>query len=164
MSATYPAVPQEWDKAIVTRYILARQLAPFYRGLQDEWDPPSDDEDEDRTDDSAIASDFSFRNPSMDLDSSQRERSEQKQQRRKLRLIELETLLNTVGAKEGQEVVGDQCFAGRRGKEPAARRRAEVEAYERGTAECPICMLCVALTTFCALYLMCLRTATFRPI
>ena len=129
MSGTYPAVPQEWDKEVVARLILNRQLAPFYRGLQDEFEAAEDEEDQDTfLDDSPRADDGSAMRRGVE---------------RQKRYAELEGLLDRVGIKEDQEHIGDHGLAGQRHNEPAVRRKAEVDFYERGTTECPICMLCV---------------------
>lgn len=128
MSGTYPAVNQEWDKQVVARLINARQLAPFYRGLQDEFELP-DAEDDDTTTDDVFSEDSAQQRPD--------------DSRRMAKITELNDLLNQVGIKEGQESVGDQGHVGMRQRESHARIRAEMEAYARGTTECPICMLLV---------------------
>lgn len=127
MTGTYPVVAQEWDKAVVTRLIMNRQLAPFYRGLQDEFELPDEAEssglfldDETTRDEAAIA---------------------EQETQREAKIMELDSLLNEVGIKPGQESVGEQGLVGQRAKETHARIRAEMEAYARGTLECPICML-----------------------
>lgn len=128
MSGTYPAVPQEWDKIAVARMILNRQLAPFYRGLQDEYEGVEESED--------VAVE----------DSEDTVAAQQREAQRKARAKEIAALLEDVGIKEGQDSIGDQAFAGQRHKEPSSHRKAEIEFYDRGTAECPICMLLVLLS------------------
>ena len=94
----------EWDAPAVTRLILNRALAPFYRGLQDEW-------------------------------SSEITREALGQQ------------LDVVGRKEVTEETVNYPPVPERRREDERHKRAEVEAYERGTVECPICFLYVS---FCA--------------
>jgi len=127
MSGTYPAVAQEWDKIIVAKLILNRQLAPFYRGLQDEYNAVEEPDSDLFAEDSAISTD----------EVAQHELEVQ----RKSRLKEVGLLLDDVGIREGIEWVGDQAFVGQRHRESSSRRKVEAEFYERGTTECPICML-----------------------
>lgn len=127
MSGIYPLVPQEWDKIAVARLILNRQLAPFYRGLQDEFEPLEEPDTDLFAEDSAIIDDTVI--------------TQQREAQRKAKGKELAALLEDVGIKEAQENVGDQSFAGQRHREPSSRRKAEIEFYLRGTTECPICML-----------------------
>lgn len=111
LSGTYANQPQDWDKAVVHRLILSRALAPFYRGLQDEWEQDTDDR------------------PQLD------------------RLL---AAAGKVAAKAPAPTAPDQdpeevpLVAVDRSREPERHREAEATAYERGTAECPICFLCVS--------------------
>jgi hypothetical protein len=114
----YKHVKQEWDQAVVHRLIQDRKLAPFYRGLQDEYATADGD--------LPAASAFSG------IDDGAADTA----------AARLESLLDAVGVQKGEDHLGDQIQRGQRLREPEAHRKAEREAYERGTEECPICMMC----------------------
>lgn len=113
----YKHVKQEWDTAVVHRFILQRRLAPFYRGLQDDYASPAND-----VADSAFSG--------LDAQDTAATR-------------ELDALLDAVGVQKGEEHQGNHIKQGQRDREPEAHKKAEREAYERGTEECPICMMSV---------------------
>lgn len=128
MSGTYATNPRDWDKAVVTKLIQNRQIAPFYRGLQDELEGLSE-----ANEDAFAESPPKHASNQSEIDAKHEE---------------IERLLQDVGVRPGQESFDDQGRIGMRARESAPHRRAEIEMYERGTLECPICMMCAHLPLY----------------
>lgn len=131
LSNIYPASPQDWLHGVVQRLILARKLAPFYRGLED-WEE------------------------AWDSDGVRRALEESKETRLEA-VRRLETKENEekeeaervgAGRKVGKSKEGQTMDA--KGKREAAKavgwdiRDREVERYVGSTSECPLCFLCAS--------------------